>query len=75
MNSKKFEKKATDIRYYGEWNLKWWQRFFYNPPKEVYCGIANTRGKAHNLKPKPHKQFGLTFAVMSHTSHVHKLRR
>ena len=65
-----------EIKYYGEWKLKWWQKFFYNPPRSfVSTEFKNTRAKAEATEVPVHEQFGMVFTICSYTSCVERIKK
>jgi len=70
---KKFQKIVTEIEYFGEHKLKWWQKFFYNPPREFNGKLFNSRNIAMHSDVPDHKQFGQVFSVSMYTSHTRRI--
>ncbi len=70
---KKFYKQAYDIEYYGEHKLNWFQKLFYNPPRNFkHKEYRTSRNKAEVLKIPEHKQFNMIFDVASYSYRIIK---
>ncbi len=68
---KKFVKIAYDIRYYGEGQLRWWQKIFYSPPRKFISSEYRTsRNKAETIPVPAYVQFGNTFGVSAYRFYV-----
>ena len=74
MNRRKFRKVVSKIKYHGEHKLKWWQKFFYNPPRKYMCEERNSRRKAEVVRVPSHFQFGMEFDISAYSFFVERVK-
>ena len=64
---KKFIKLAYNISYYDEDEVKWYQRLFFNPPREFRSTeTRQSRKQAELIKIPNYKRFGKEFEVSAY---------
>lgn len=68
-----FRKVATEIRYYGVKELRWYQKIFFKPPRKFIGPLRTTRSKAENIRVPDHTQFGITFKPLSHKQNIERV--
>jgi len=70
---RKFRFVAIDIEYYGESTMSWWDKIFFNPPREVKGPLRNSKARtdAHFIAPYVFR--GKEYKVVAVTGRIEKV--
>ena len=70
---RKFRFVAIDIEYYGESTMSWWNKLFFNPPREMNGPLRNSRGRTNAHFIPTYIFRGKEYKAVSVTSRIEKV--